>query len=259
MIQDPILANLNPPQQEAVLHGDGPLLILAGAGSGKTCVITRRIAHLIGRRGVQPWQILTVTFTNTAGLQTGNCLLGFGLYNGAQVAPVAGGLNATALNSVSDHVTDGVQNWQGYWGQRGFTGQNSRIVRRLPQTTGPDNRNQNLTSTGSGTQSYGNPAGSTVGSQSTAPSGPLVVGNAYTVVLQIDLIAENTLAITNTYYDGPNTSAPVLSQFGTVASGADVFTTTFDGLAIGWRAMASTTVWSPFHPTRRPQLMTSGA
>src|SRR5947199_10873340 len=68
-IQPPLLADLTPRQRKAVTHGDGPLLIVAGAGTGKTTVITRRIAWLIAEKRARPSEILALTFTDRAALE----------------------------------------------------------------------------------------------------------------------------------------------------------------------------------------------
>ena len=72
MVNSDYLKNLNDAQKEAVTHLEGPLLIVAGAGSGKTKVLTSRIAHIIAEQKAFPNQILSVTFTNKAAKEMQN-------------------------------------------------------------------------------------------------------------------------------------------------------------------------------------------
>ncbi len=98
-----LLARLNPPQRDAVTHGDGPLLVLAGAGSGKTRVIAHRIAHLIGVRGIDDRHVLAVTFTNKAAGEMARRVEGL-LRPGGLRAPLVATFHSACVRILRQHV-----------------------------------------------------------------------------------------------------------------------------------------------------------
>jgi autotransporter-associated beta strand protein len=177
---------------------------------------------------------LSVTFTDTQGLLIQTSPLGFGMYNAGGVAPIGGGLNATATTPNTDAAIGGAQNWKGYVAIINFTGQSSGFYIRTNQLATANN-DQDLVTIGSSSKSYYYPKGVVVGAVSTTPSVTLTVGGQYTEILTYTLTPTNTIQLDSRLYTGPDNTGTLLSTM-TATTGAPPLSTVFDGLAFGWYA-----------------------
>jgi DNA helicase II / ATP-dependent DNA helicase PcrA len=100
-----LLASLNDKQQEAVLHTNGPLLVIAGAGSGKTRALTHRIAYMISEKRIDPWNILAVTFTNKAANEMKQRIMSLLQKNDADTdVPSIGTFHATCVRILRKNI-----------------------------------------------------------------------------------------------------------------------------------------------------------
>lgn len=128
--------SLNPAQREAVVTTEGPLLVLAGAGSGKTRVLTYRIAHMIADLGIRPWQILAITFTNKAAAEMRERL-------GALLPNSTRGMWVCTFHAMCVRMLREDADLLGYTGQ--FTiyddGDSRRMVREIMQGLDIDQKN----------------------------------------------------------------------------------------------------------------------
>ena len=172
---------------------------------------------------------LTVTFTNTVGLFTTNCHIGLGMYNSGGVAPIAGGMQSTAVSGTTG-VTGGAQGWQGYVARFAYSGGSHRIATRPAQTITTGN-NQDLVTEGSSSQSYT----SGVNLSTAASTFTQSAGSQLTKTLRYTLSAANSLLIESRLYSGSDTNGPLLVSQSVTASGANFLTNSFDALCVGWR------------------------
>jgi polygalacturonase len=161
--------------------GAGHLKFGIGATSSGSIEVQALFANPVTLTTVGDQLLLTITFTNTAGLLTASSALGFGLYQSGQNFPVPGGLNSTATTGSSANASGNAQTWMGYVGQVGFTGASSQIMTRPAQISEPlYNNDQDLVTSGSGSSSYNSPTPATVGSASSAAAVTLNTGDPYT-------------------------------------------------------------------------------
>jgi DNA helicase II / ATP-dependent DNA helicase PcrA len=102
-MSEDIFTDLNPAQLEAVTHFTGPMLVVAGAGSGKTRALTHRIAHLIQEKGISPWNILAVTFTNKAAKEMQQRVIGLLGANQRDI-PTIGTFHSVCVRILRKHI-----------------------------------------------------------------------------------------------------------------------------------------------------------
>lgn len=164
-------------------------------------------------------------------------MIAVGLFNSGGFAPVAGSLNNAGLTTTSNSpfATGNAANWQGFVNRIAASGSNSEFYTRPMQTgTGATFANQDLTLRFLGNGTYDNPRGSFLSAQPSALS--LVSGGLYTLDFRLTFDASShSLTMTDNLYSGGSIGGANVYSQSAVASGADVLTTSFDGLAISIR------------------------
>lgn len=190
---------------------------------------------------------LRYVFTDSANILTGTGLsnssaLWTGLYNSASSLPLTTLANTglTTTQTTGSILTAGVAPWQGFVMRIAATGTNgaagsSQIYTRPAQTTGTSSAVQELLGNNVGGGAYNGPTGVTLRTLSGSGSPTLTVGQQYTVDYTITLLGTGTLGITGNLFSGVGTGGPLLFTATGTASGGNALTSSFDGLAIGYR------------------------
>jgi hypothetical protein len=181
---------------------------------------------------------LTYTFTDTGGTilaQGASSYIFTGLYNSGGSAPTYavnanGGLTATAGSA---NATGNAANWQGYVSRISNAGTSVIDTRPVQNGVGTSSANQDLVGNNLGGGSYNNPTGVQLGSETAAAV--LTSGSQYTVSYVLAFTAAGTITITNSLYSGVGTGGSLIFSETNTASGANLLTTSFEGLAIGAR------------------------
>lgn len=196
---------------------------------------------------VNDFVTLRYVFTTSANVLTGTGLsnssaLWTGLYNTASSLPLTTLANTglTTTQTTGSILTAGVAPWQGFVMRIAATGTNgavgsSQLYTRPAQTTGTSSAVQELLGNNVGGGAYNGPTGTTLRTLSGSGAPTLTVGQQYTVDYTITLLGTGTLGIVGNLFSGSGTGGPLLFTASGTASGASALTTSFDGLAVGYR------------------------